>query len=216
MPSPVEQGAGFSWTGQQDNGYGSFSGVFGRIINNLTGRSASNQFNADEAEKVRVFNSAEAQKQRDFEEMMSNTAHQRAVADMKAAGINPMMAAGDAASTPSMTPANAGNSASAATHSGSLGIMNLISRVAQVATAKGLEAKFTNSAMKAADNHELVGAKIRHMAAQEMSMSAGKSSEADAIRKAIERERAFADERMRLAEERHKKEQELYMKGLGY
>lgn len=39
-----------------------------------------------------AFNSAEAQKNRDFQAHMSNTAYQRAVVDMKAAGINPMMA----------------------------------------------------------------------------------------------------------------------------
>lgn len=62
-----------------------------------------------------LFNATEAQKSRDWQGFMSNTAHQREVADLIAAGLNPVLSANNGSSTPS------GATASGVTSSGAMG-----------------------------------------------------------------------------------------------
>lgn len=55
--------------------------------------AAQRQFQADQAAMDRQFNAEQAQVNRDWQKMMSDTAHQREVQDLLAAGLNPVLSA---------------------------------------------------------------------------------------------------------------------------
>lgn len=69
--------------------------LYSGLNNMLTGNLDWQRTQAQNA-----FTAAEAQKQRDWEERMSSTAHQREVADLRAAGLNPYLTLGQGATTP--------------------------------------------------------------------------------------------------------------------
>ena len=85
----------------------------GSIIGAIAGGIGGNQINTGietwQKYEDREFAAEEAQKQRDWQERMSNTAYQRAFEDMEKAGINPAMAFSNnaGAASPSGASANA-------------------------------------------------------------------------------------------------------------
>lgn len=100
------------------------------ILNSLFdpkgGEAALNQFDSQyQLQKdQQAFNAEEAQKARDWQAEMSNSAFQRSMVDLKAAGINPALAY--------MNPANSGSAVNSATGSeGSAAMAN--NKMAQAA-----------------------------------------------------------------------------------
>lgn len=112
----VLAGAGLNYLGSRLQNDENRQSAYTATVGNMEEAARNREFQQASADRAMEFEAQQAQTQMAFQERMSSTAYQRAVTDLKAAGLNPILAAlGNGASSP------AGGAGSGSTASGDSG-----------------------------------------------------------------------------------------------
>lgn len=154
-------------------------------IGSYFGTKETNKMNREIAESTNLMNREIAERQMAFQKEMSSTAYQRAMADMKAAGLNPMLAYQQGGAS---TPAGAGIAAQGYTAQSAMG-KALESGVSSAMDSArlGREMSATGSA------NALNQAQINTAATQQkLNESSAKNAEANAAKNLADAERTRA------------------------
>lgn len=138
-------------------------------MSTVTDLETYQQFALQQQAQNNAWSAEQAQKQMDFQREMSNTAHQREVADLKAAGLNPVLSANSGASVPNGAAGDTDTSAA-----GNVGA--ILQQVLQAQSAREVAAMYNAATINAASiaaNASMYGADVAAETQREYPNSVG-------------------------------------------